>query len=164
MAKEGTTRIDMTESRPTKTEINSVIEAHIYEKWAKEWNQNDSDYKHSKIFLDGPNKDISKELLKLNRHNYSLSVRYITGHVHLRHKNAKHNKKITNILCRHCGFAEETASHLICSCDRFTLLRGEIFQQYFFYEGKGCNWKNDVKGMVAFIKAIDLEQVKDEQY
>lgn len=165
-AKDGTKKIVLEPVPMGKAEIDNKIDEYVYKLWDERWNSNPERCKHTKKFFKHPNPKISKEVMKLSRYELSIFVRYVTGHAHLRKHNSKMYNNIKNTGCRHCsmeGFSkDETAIHLIADCETFAKTRANIFNQYFMDE-ESPDWGGNVRGLVALIKAVDLESKEDVQ-
>jgi hypothetical protein len=68
----------------------------------------------SKLWLPAPDPKISKEILKLNKSDFGLITRWLTGHCFLaRHEALLHNEDTT---CHLCFIDEQTPWHLLKEC------------------------------------------------
>uniref|UniRef100_A0A8D8USJ1 Reverse transcriptase zinc-binding domain-containing protein n=2 Tax=Cacopsylla melanoneura TaxID=428564 RepID=A0A8D8USJ1_9HEMI len=94
---------------------------NFIKRWAQEahqlrWN-NVSGLRHSKIMMHGPTKDLTMDILALNRRNTRLVTSLITGHCGLRKHLQTMGFHQDHIVCRLCGECEETATHVILECN-----------------------------------------------
>ena len=90
------------------------IETHFNKKWTDYWD-NVIDHKHSKRFIDGPDKNKAKGILRLSRSILTLLIRAITNHNFL----GSHKKKVDpniSTCCRFCEEDKETFMHLLTDC------------------------------------------------
>ena len=72
-------------------------------------------------------KNKSKQLLKLPRHELGQVIQVLTGHAHLSYHDHVINKT-TSPVCRFCEEEDETAFHLAAECDGLLVKRFECFE------------------------------------
>jgi ribonuclease HI len=146
MAKEGTTEPDTIGANIPVNMLKKGIHDYIRDKWIDRWHKSDS-CRQTQIFFKTPNKNLTKTILQLNRADLSTLVQHTTGHSFLSRHNYLTGDSDTS-LCRFCKTAQETSSHLICSCEALWKLRGETMNYYFVNE-KRPEW--NVGYLLAFL-------------
>lgn len=130
LAKEGTKLPQQEDTTlPPRRELWNAIEAVTYKKWAKRW-LGLKTCRQTKYFYLGPDKGKSNEILKLNRAEISLLIRFLTGHAFLR----RHEYIVAYgvypptgwAMCSLCDEDEETPHHLITRCPALVQRRLEF--------------------------------------
>jgi len=93
------------------------------ENWNTYWNGR-VDCRQTKLWFPSPNPKISKEIIKLNKIDFGLITRWITGHCFLaRHEALIHNEDPT---CHLCFIDEQTPWHLLKECPATNKIRSNI--------------------------------------
>ena len=82
----------------------------------------------SKNFLPYPDKNKSKEIIKLSRSQTRRLIEIITGQNNLNYAQSKIFSGIVDELCRFCKEEEETFEHLLNECPCFISYRGDLLQ------------------------------------
>lgn len=108
--------------------------------------------RQTKLFIEGPNRNLSRFLLGLRKTELKSMIGVLTGHGHF-------NKHLTTIgirsdpICECCLEAIDTAEHFICECPAFSRLRHTILSSHFLpsNELKKVPWKN----ILRFIRASE---------
>ena len=105
------------------------IKLHL-EKWARRmhltsWRKVKTQ-KHSKLFLDKPDRKQARELLRLSRLGLRETVAITTGHAGFR-KHLHTMGLADSPLCRVCGIVAETPFHLVCECLPLARVRYQRF-------------------------------------
>ncbi|KAI5750928.1 hypothetical protein M8J77_002538 [Diaphorina citri] len=102
----------------TRTFIKCWAQKAHQDRWDKV-----SGLRHSKLMMLGPNKDLTMNILSLNRKNIRLVTSLITGHCGLRKHLQTMGLYQGQVACRLCGECEETATHVIFECNSLTIWR-----------------------------------------
>jgi hypothetical protein len=114
----------------SKRHIRSIIEQYTKDLWKIRW-QHTPTARQTKIFLQSPNKKISKLLLRNDRITLGELGRWILGHNFLlRHNYLIDPFKFPSPMCRQCQEEEETSSHLALQCPALGHDRHRIFGEY----------------------------------
>ena len=99
----------------------------VKERHAERWTEYDGG-EHTKRFLPKPNAKWTKDLLSMDRSCIARVVGAVTGHCGLnRHMSRLRLSATTSCSC---GLGEETGTHLICECPKFTQLRRRLLGGY----------------------------------
>ena len=85
--------------------------------------------RQAKMFLHGPDKQLSRFALRLNRKQLRILVGLLTGHMTLK-RHLTVVKIRTNPLCPLFGEEEETSYHFLRKCCANTLVRYSIIGAY----------------------------------
>ena len=131
-----------------KTELWDVI----YKLWKEEWSTNNT-CRLSKNFLPYPDKNKSKEILKLSRSQMRRLLELITGQNNLNYVQSKIYPNLISELCRFCEEEEETFAHLINECPCFNTYRREILNKKPII--KTLKWKPKTLLDFSYIPAIE---------
>ena len=126
-------------------QIKTDIDEYIRNRWKEQW-IGDYRFKHSKLYMNGPNKAKSKGILKLNTITLTEVVAGITGHNNLAYFQAKLNPNI-DPTCRLCNEGKETMYHLMTECKALSIQQLEILQNK--YPTHDASWS--IKQMVKFM-------------
>jgi ribonuclease HI len=105
-----------------KAEIKRAIETT----WSQRF-QKLTECRQTKIWFGQVDKNKSKHLLKLNRHELGEAIQVITGHAHLRYHDSKIDRTVSS-RCRLCQEEDETSWHLVALCPGLGRKRLEIFE------------------------------------
>jgi len=91
--------------------------------WDTYWNGR-SDCRQTKLWFPSPNRKEAKNILKLNRQDFGLITRWLTGHCFL----ARHASIIGNEdpICQKCFIDEQTPWHLLKECPATSTIRSNI--------------------------------------
>jgi len=108
------------------TEVKNNIKEAIINKWQRRWDM-DPQYKHTKLFFKGPDKNKAKRILNLSREHVSRLVKIITGHNLLSYFQHKANPQV-DPQCRLCQEQAETFAHFITDCPVLRERRIDFFQ------------------------------------
>ena len=82
--------------------------------------------RQSKVMINQPETEREKILMSLNRKQLRAITMLLTGHGIF--KNHMHKMKLADDkLCRYCGNANETSTHLLCFCSRYEYYRCILF-------------------------------------
>jgi ribonuclease HI len=110
--------------------LRSTIEEYIRLQWRDRWLSTPT-ARQTKIFLQSPNKNLSRKLLQHDRITLGELGRWILGHNFLLHHNHLLDPiKFPSPTCRKCKQDDETSSHLILECEALGHLRYKIFGQH----------------------------------
>ena len=101
------------------------IDKAIRQEWKRKW-QVAPQYKHTKHFYSGPDKNKAKKILNISRSHLTRLISIITGFNCLSYIQFKANPTI-NPLCRLCGEENETFWHFVTNCPRLYTYRNDIF-------------------------------------
>jgi len=107
-----------------KTVVSDWFRKLHCDRWSKRL-----DCRQSKMVLKVPLKSIGNYARGLSRISLRNLTQIITGHNHLQ-KHLQVMGVVDSSVCRNCGRDEETSYHFICRCDKFSLLRNEIFGSF----------------------------------
>ena len=99
------------------------IDKAIRKEWKRKW-QVAPQYKHTKHFYSGPDKNKAKKILNISRSHLTRLI--ITGFNCLSYIQFKANPTI-NLLCRLFGEENETFWHFATSCPRLYTYRNDTF-------------------------------------
>jgi ribonuclease HI len=114
--------------------IQTKIYKTLQAKWTERW-RSVTTARQTKIFFPQPDPQKSKKLLRLDRNDFGLLFRWISGHNYLlRHNNLLDPTNFPNPTCRLCNFEPETSSHLINTCPALSALRFKTFGQHLIPE------------------------------
>ncbi|KAI5724556.1 hypothetical protein M8J77_004276 [Diaphorina citri] len=102
----------------TRTFIKSWAQKAHQDRWDKV-----SGLRHSKLMMLGANKDLTMNILSLNRKNTRLVTSLITGHCGLRKHLQTMGLYQGQVVCSLCGECKETATHVIFECNSLTIWR-----------------------------------------
>ena len=128
LAKEGSMNPLRRPERPITVPASywkAAIKEIIERQWSERF-QGHIDLRQSKLWFAEVDRNKSKQLLKLSRHELGQAIQVLTGHAHLRYHDHKVDKKVSPI-CRLCGEEDETASHLVTECDALNRGRFDSF-------------------------------------
>ena len=131
-----------------KTELWDVT----YKLWKDEWSTN-STCRLSKNFLPYPDKNKSKEILKLSRSQMRRLLELITGQNNLNYVQSKIYPGLVSELCRFCEEEEETFAHLINECPCFNTYRRETLNNKPII--RTLEWKPKTLLDFSYIPAIE---------
>lgn len=93
--------------------INKALKKLTVCNWSEYW-ANRPDCRQTKLWFPLPDPKKSAEILNLNREDFGLSVRWLTGHCYLkRHQALLHGGEG---ICFLCDEADETPWHLLTEC------------------------------------------------
>jgi ribonuclease HI len=110
--------------------IRSSIEEYTRLEWRQRWLSTPT-ARQTKIFLQSPNKNLSKKLLHHDRITLGELGRWILGHNFLlRHNHLLDPITFPSPICRKCQQGEETSSHLLLECEALGQSRYKIFGQH----------------------------------
>ena len=112
---------------PPYSHFKQELSDLTYRFWKDEW-ENHNTCRLSKNFLPFPNKNKSKEILKLSRYQMRRLIEIITGQNNLNYVQSKVNQGKTTELCRFCEEEEETFAHLLNECPCFNTYRRDLLQ------------------------------------
>ena len=138
--------------------ISKQVTKTTTDRWAQQehlsrWNSTPGQI-HARATLGNPSKKLTAGMLLLTRSQIRQVTGLLTGHCHLR----KHLHRIGiyngSIECRLCGEEEETASHIIYSCEALNRRRNNIFGRIQY----GDNLPHDKLGrkILDLIKGTNL--------
>lgn len=105
--------------------VKAALKESIYKTWQHEWSTQPT-ANHSKGFYGGPSMGKARFVYKLARLELGRFIRIVTGHNNL---NFFQNKigLSAHRLCRFCEVGDETITHLLAVCPRFTELQRNTF-------------------------------------
>jgi hypothetical protein len=135
-------------------ELKPKLNNEIMEQWSQQW-RNYTQARQSHFFLQGPNKNVAREILTLERDQVGSIARAVSGHNALAYH--RHNVDPENYepYCRFCEEAEfETLIHFVTHCPRFTQIRADAFQTY-------CLTNEWSFHLNSFIQFIEYSPIKD---
>ena len=132
--------------------------------WKKEWNESPG-MRQSKLFLQGPQPEIWKDLKNCNQQQTSRIVRFLTGHSFMARHNTAVKYKIRGeqadyheeSACRLCAEAEETPEHLITNCAMTSWARQMTF--YTMELDSPPQWSKSVK---EFANTPAIRKLEDD--
>lgn len=101
-------------TRVPPKQIDRLLSNHLIQSWTTYW-QNRPDCRQTKLWLPTPDPKKSKQILALNRDDFGLITRWITGHCYLARHQAFMHPEIDK-KCYLCQEAEETPWHLLNDC------------------------------------------------
>ena len=127
-------------------QIKTDIDGYIRNKWKEQWISDDR-FKHSKLYMNGPNKSKAKGLLKLNTLALTEVIEGITGHNNLAYFQAKQNPSI-DPTCRLCKEGKETLYHLMTECEALGIQQLEILENR--YPTPDASWS--IKKLIEFMQ------------
>ena len=107
-------------------EVKSKIGEYTSRLWKNKW-QISTQYKHTKLFYESPNKNKSKYILKMGTIKLSTWIKGITGHNNLAYFQSKINPEI-DPTCRLCQQGSETLHHLMTDCEATSTLQLDIMK------------------------------------
>ena len=108
------------------TEVKNDIFQLTNDVWTRRWAE-DSRFKHTKQFYDGPDQNKSKGVMKKSTMSLNCWIQCITGHNNLAYFQSKLDIEI-NSTCRLCRESQETMYHLLTECPATQKLQRDIFQ------------------------------------
>jgi hypothetical protein len=124
LAKKGTTFQHKLSTLPIapRHAINEIVK-FTTKNWDIYWNGR-ADCRQTKLWLPAPDPKISREILKLNKSDFGLITRWLTGHCFLaRHEALLNNEDPT---CHLCFLDEQTPWHLLRECPATISVRRNI--------------------------------------
>ena len=163
-----------------KAHVKKTINDHMYSEWDRRW-QTLPNCRQAFFFYRYVDRSKAKRIMKLNRHELGILIRYTTGHAHLR----RHNKitgtslpmsltrpepryslddpEETNeaddeeIRCRLCKLKgkEETPIHIFRDCLAPWQTRWSHLGHYTFEKEEYVNW--EPTQLVGYFRKLDLE-------
>ena len=86
-----------------------------------------TEYKHTKLYYNAPNKNKSNYILKMGTNMLSTWIKGITGHNNLAYFQSKLNAEI-DPTCRLCLQSNETLHHLMTDCEATSSLQLDIMK------------------------------------
>ena len=104
----------------------SALKEAIEHQWSERF-QKLPGLRQSKLWFGPVDRNKSKQLLQLKRHELGEAIHVLTGHVHLRYHDHFVDKSASPI-CRLCGAEDETSFHLVAECDALNVKRFDIFE------------------------------------
>jgi ribonuclease HI len=103
--------------------VQNAITKFSNANWDTYWNGR-ADCRQTKLWFPTPNPKESKFILKLNRNDFGLITRWLTGHCFLaRHESLINNEDPT---CNKCFMAHQTPWHLLKECPATRAIRANI--------------------------------------
>ena len=184
VAKTGSRLIPHTEIKCGKAYVKKLVSDEMYTEWDRRW-QTLGTCRQAFFFYKYVDRSKSKKIMKLNRHELGILIRYTTGHAHLR----RHNKVTGTMLpraltrpepryrlmdpdelegeacddddedirCRLCKIkgTHETPIHIIKNCLAVWHQRRDQFGSYTFERDDEIGW--EPAALVRFYRDIDLE-------
>ena len=148
-----------------RNDMKTHIRAIRDEAWTKEWKKSRG-MRQAKLFLQGPQPDIWKDIRKCNQTQISRIVRFLTGHAFLNRHNTVLKYNITGqqaddhaeSVCRLCAEAEETPEHLLMACPVTSWAR---YMTFFTPELDTLPvW---CKGVKEFISTAEVRKLEDKE-
>ncbi|XP_031779861.1 uncharacterized protein LOC116416283 [Nasonia vitripennis] len=113
--------------------LTGEIRGWIEREHTKEWQKTQGCRQAKAVIRQDTNIGWTKCIAGGSRNNSRLQTQIVTGHIRLRYHGLKMGKEATGI-CRWCEGAEETSTHVLTVCPKFTQLRhqclGELFPTY----------------------------------
>ena len=160
LAKLGTTNVENKVMIPppiswAKHKIAQVIN----EKWTFRWVTN-NEARQTKTWLSRNDRNISRQLLLLNREELGLVVQFMTGHNRLnRHENLVNPE--VNPRCRLCKskWDKETTWHIVGECPRLISARLDSFQLPFLDEAP--QWT--LKQILKFMRKANFKKLNNRE-
>ena len=137
-AKQGATEPEMSikvQIPISKTEITNKPKEFINTKWKLRW-ATSLEYKHSKKFLNKPDRLLAKKILQLPGLKMKRLVEIVTGHNNLSHFQFKVDPEV-NPLCRFCEEQNETFHHFITDCPRLRQFRADTVGEFVKFRWMG---------------------------
>ena len=128
LAKRGALNPDSVKVNPPakpRSLLRKTIQNLIDEEWSKIWT-NRKDCRQTKLWFPTINKNLSSQLFRLNRQQFSKYVQLITGHNFLKRHSFLLGES-QDKECRLCLEDEETSSHIIADCPALARIRFGIF-------------------------------------
>ena len=93
--------------------IRKELSNHTRRKWGEYWN-NRLDCRQTKLWFPKPDQKRAKQLMGLNKKDFGLVTRWITGHCYLaRHQSLMYDNSPLSSLCQE---DDETPWHLLWDC------------------------------------------------
>ena len=101
----------------------------LFLKWKTRWETMDPEFaRQTRIWFPEPSFRNSRKILALPSEEFSLVIRWLTGHAFLRLQNFRADSLVTPMsVCRYCSRRPERADHIMLKCVRLRLLRAECF-------------------------------------
>jgi len=100
----------------TITFLKNQLLQHTLDSWTMEW-QSHPTCRQTKLWFPTPDRALSRKILKLDRKDIGVLIRWLTGHNFLRRHSHIVNPHVNAVTkCRACGMDEETAAHVIADC------------------------------------------------
>ena len=107
--------------------IRNAITKFSSANWDTYWNGR-GDCRQTKLWFPSPNAKESLNILRLNRQDFGLIVRWITGHCFLaRHEALLHNE---DPICNKCFLDDQTPWHLLQECPATKSIRANIYRDH----------------------------------
>jgi len=99
--------------------VKQQLFLHALSEW-NHWWQAQKEYRQTKKFFREVDLRRSRIILKQERSDIGLLIRWLTGHNFLRyHRSLLDKTGLTSPMCRFCGTEPETAFHIILHCPAF---------------------------------------------
>ena len=136
--------------------IKLELRNRMLQTWYKRW-WTEKTCRQTRLLLPCYFPQFTKDLWKLNRHNISRMVQFITGHNYLRYHLYNVSKSDTKV-CRNCGTATETAWHLLTECPSLTVIR---YMQFFEDESFSLPRSTKLQHMVLYTSIASLMEHPD---
>ena len=130
------TNMETPDSDPLKPDIpvaTSVIKAFVTSWETKRHQENfylTNKYRQTKIFLPNVDRNVWKDISRLNRKETRLITQILTGHSDLNYHLHK-RKLIESPICDLCEESEETSMHFIGQCPYYARIRYDVFGSFF---------------------------------
>jgi ribonuclease HI len=141
--------------RISKTIIKNEIRDLVDHEWSNDW-INKQPCRQTKLWFPKPDRRKAKQIVKLNRKDYSLAVQLFTGHSFLN----RHNALIDPSLDPRCSCSDEdqTAFHVVAQCPLYLSIRRMIFGTHIIESG--MSWT--VPQVAQFLRDTQLLDLEDE--
>jgi ribonuclease HI len=159
----------ITDSCLPMANAKAIIKHYIYIKWNQYW-WNLDQCRQTKIFFPDVGGLKAKKLYFSSKTNFSLLVRWITGHNFLKRHNMIVNDPNTfDVWCRLCELEPETSSHIITTCPSLWMHRwvtlGWPYLDPVFPEWSPGNLIKFIKlPLISSLECSELEEIINTPY
>lgn len=138
----------------TKSAVKGAIAKWTLQQQTRHWAEIPGQ-RHSKLMMGRPCPSLTEEVLRLSRKKLRAVTGLITGHCTLRKH--LHNMGIfhENPVCRNCGEADETATHVIFDCPAHTRWRLQYGSDLSHLSG-ASRARHTIEGLILLAGRMDL--------
>ena len=151
------TEAEVTPLPRSAAQIRQAFKDHLYERWIRRWQTTDISFaRQTKIWFLKPSFRKTRKILSLERPDFSMMVRWLTGHAFLGLQNFRCGSVVTSF-CRLCGQVPERADHLLLRCPRLSQLRADCFRSWVI--DPRPEW--EVDWIFKFLKDPNVEHLED---
>ena len=129
----------------------------LYGRWIERWQNTDIVFaRQTKLWFQEPSFRKSRKILSLERPEFSMVVRWLTGHAFLGLQNFRCGS-VALSFCRLCGQVPERADHLLLRCPCLNLLRMDCLRSW----GLSPRPDWEVDWILKFLRDPRVEHLED---